>query len=168
MEASKGNPVTSFEAGIIISSGLMVGMCIKWTFYDRSERLTHWSVQELDNLLKAIEYYGENGGHDNFMFKLKENPELENSLPERHPYNTLLSEIPKLSEPETGTSTAATKVKECAYKDRGPTFELSIAFENNSNTSLFLHEYTAFSIFGYLRQMIDGFKKMSSHEGGIQ
>lgn len=168
MKMREENTVSSFETGIIVSSRSMVGMCIKWSFYDHSEKLTHWNLPELKNLMEEFRYYGENGQHNNFMFKLKENPELEKDLPERHPYYTLLKESPKISEAEIGNLYPETKINKCSYKDRGENLELCLEFCNNATSSIFLHEYTVFSLYGYIYKMIEGFDAMSNHEGGIQ
>lgn len=169
MNENSKNPVASFESGIITKSGNPVGMCIKFRLFDGAEILLHWPMQQFGILLKALVEYIEQGRHSNFMFRVKDDPSLVSDLPPRHPYHTLLSEVPQISPSEVGSPTASTKVASCSFVDMGSIFVLRPIYGNGEIGDIYMHEYTAFSLQGYLDEYVQAYDKLSGkHEGGMQ
>ncbi|MBS0483485.1 MAG: hypothetical protein JSR96_15360 [Proteobacteria bacterium] len=149
------NPVASFETGITTLKGDWVGICIKFSMYDRSTQLTHWSPRAFGLLMRALNEYGEHLGANAMMLRAHAEPSLVQDLPQRHPYHTLLTEKPELSEDETGRASRATGIDQVAFAARGPTLELRPTFMDGRAASIFLHEYTALSLLGYLQEYLE-------------
>ena len=116
--------------------------------------------------MQALLEYIETGRHGQFMFKAKADPALVKSLPARHPYHTLLDEKPDLSSAEIGNSTKKTIVESCSFADQGPTFVVRPVYADTQTAEIFMHEYTAFSLWGYLNEYIEGFDKLSGPAEG--
>jgi len=136
------NPVSSFEVGIMTVKGAWVGICIKFSMYDHKTKVTHWSPRAYGLLIKALEEYYEHLGASAFMFRAKADPSLVDSLPARHPYHTLLTEVPKLTEDEIGRASLGSGIDQAAFVVRGPTFELRPEYGDGRTESIYLHEYT--------------------------
>lgn len=160
-KSSVVNPVSSFEVGIIGVSGSPVGMCIKFRYFDGSEALSHWPTPLLARLMQALLEYIETGRHFKFMFKATDDPTLVQKLPARHPYHTLNDEKPDLSSAEVGNSTKNTRVESCSFADQGPTFVVRPVYGDTQTIEIFMHEYTAFSLWGYINEYIEVFDKLN-------
>lgn len=116
----------------------------------------------------ALLQYIETGRHGQFMYRAKEDPAMVLALPPRHPYHTLLDEKPDLTTFEAGDSSKSTRVASCSFADQGPTFVVRPVFADAQATEIYMHEYTAFSLWGYLVEYIEVFDKMSGPtEGGM-
>lgn len=161
MTPSTANPVASFTAGIISVSGAPVGICIKFSYFDQTQGLTHWPLSQFALLCEALGQYVDTGNHDQFMFKTNADPALVHALPPRHPYHTLLNEVPPLTSEEIGSPTANTQVVSCLFSDHGPTFAIELTGRDGSAKKVFMHEYTAFSLYGYLQEYIKAFDELS-------
>lgn len=148
------NPVASFEAGIITLKRAWIGVCIKFAMQDRSTLLTHWSPRAFKALVDALQGYFETLGMNAFMIRANNDPTLVAQLPPRHPYNTLLSDRPKLSDDEIGTAGLKTGIAEAEFEAHGSMFELRPLYGDGRHGSIFLHEYTALSLLGYLREYL--------------
>lgn len=148
------------------AKGAWVGICIKFALYDRTSTTTHWSPSAFDALTQGLEHYINHLGSSAFMFRAKVNPALVQDLPERHPYNTLLSEKPTLTEDEIGTPKISTGIIEASCVVRGPTLELRPVYGDGHQHNIFMHEYTAFSLFGYLEEYIAAAKVLSGPAAG--
>jgi hypothetical protein len=148
------NPVSSFETGLITLQGAWIGLCIKFAMFDRSTRLTHWSPKASHALIAGLTEYCNNLGSQAFMFRANADPSLTEGLNPRHPFHTLLSEQPTLSEDEIGTAGLKTGINEAEFVSRGPTFEVRPVYGNGRRESIFLHEYTALSLLGYLQEVM--------------
>lgn len=169
MASSVENPVASFEAGIVTVKGEPVGICVKFRYFDGTGALSHWPTKQLAHLIRGLLEYGESGRHDQFMFKASANPQIVDSLPPRHPYHTLLNERPELSADEVGMSSPKTRVTSCIFVDRGPTFVLRPEYADGSKAEIFMHEYTVFSLWGYLQEYIKAYDMLSApHVGPVQ
>jgi len=158
--ASEGNPVSSFEAGLISANGVPFGMCIKFRMFDGSDILQHYPLSQFGYLMQGLLEYINKGRHTGFMFQAKENPVLVESLPPRHPYHTITTEIPNLSLEEIGAVTQQSVVTEITLADRGPTLVLRTVYEDGT-AEIPLHEYTAFSLWGYLKEIVEAIDKLS-------
>ena len=146
--------------------GTWIGICIKFALYDRTTKTTHWSVRDFDAFMKALEQYINALGSNAFMLRASADPALVKDLAERHPYNTLLSEKPALSDEEVGTPTMSSGILDVAFIARGTTFELRADYGDGRTGHIFLHEYTAFSLFGYLEEYIAAAKTLSGPAAG--
>lgn len=160
------NPVSSFEAGIMTAQGAWVGVCIKFALYDHQTKLTHWSRSAFALLMSGLQEYCNHLGANAFMFRAKADPSLVEGLPARHPYHTILSETPKLSEDEIGAAGFRTGINHATFAVRGPTLELRPVFGDGRTESIFLHEYTALSLFGYLQQYIEAAEVLAGPAAG--
>jgi len=158
--ASEGNPASSFEAGLISANGVPFGMCIKFRMFDGSDVLQHYPMYQFNYLMQELRGYINEGRHTGFMFRAGENPSLVESLDPRHPYHTITTEIPNLSQEEIGAVTKQSVVTEIILADRGPTLVLRTAYEDGT-AEIPLHEYTAFSLYGYLEEFLDVIDKLS-------
>ena len=162
------NPISSFEVGVITTQGTPAGLCLKFRHFDGSDTVTHWPLPGCDRLVKALLEYVEHGCHEQFMFRAKADPAFVATLPPRHPYHTLLSEIPAISESELCDLSLATLIKDSNFVDRGSTFVLKLDLANNETKDIYMHEYTAFSLYGYIVEYIKGFERLSGPTvGGI-
>lgn len=160
------NPVSSFEVGIMTLQGTWVGICIKFSMYDRATKITHWSPRAYRLLVEALEEYCEHLGADALIFRAKADAALVASLPARHPYHTLLTEVPPLTEAEIGTAGFGSGIDRATFAVRGPTFELRPEFGDGRTESIYMHEYTALSLLGYLQQYTDAAKKLTGPAAG--
>ncbi|WP_374365167.1 hypothetical protein [Piscinibacter sp.] len=151
---SADSVVASFEAGIITLKRAWIGVCIKFAMQDRSARITHWSPHAFKALVDALQAYFEQLGMNAFMIRANDDPTLVASLPARHPYHTLLSDRPKLSDDEIGTAGLKTGIGEAEFEAHGNTFELRPLYGDGHRASIWLHEYTALSLLGYLREYL--------------
>lgn len=149
------NPVASFEAGIVTVNGAWVGICIKFAMYDKTTKLTHWSLRAYEGMMEALQKYGMELGAGAFMFRAHNDPSLTENLPPRHPYHTLLNEVPKLTESEVGTAQLKTGIDEAQFVFRGPTFEIRPQYGDGRTESIFMDEYTALSLWGYLKKYME-------------
>lgn len=161
-----GSLVSSFETGIVVQNGLWLGICVKLAMYDGTEKLMHWMGQEARSLEAGLSEYASTIGYNSLMFRAKNDPSIEAGLPERHPFHTLLSEIPKLSASEIGNVRTATKVISPEFVSRGETLELRANYEDNHSENLYFHEYTAISLFGYVKEMLERGAALSGPAGG--
>lgn len=161
-----GNPVSSFESGIITLNGLWIGVCLKLAMYDHSEKLMHWPPDSFRDLMTALETYATELGHDAFMLRAETNPDLVANLPPRHPYNTLLTEAPKISTDEIGYTSASMTVASARFISRGPTFEVRPVYSDGRTECIFFHEYTALSMYCYLEHYLEAAKELSGPAGG--
>lgn len=152
---NEGNPVSSFEVGLLTRKGVWAGTCIKFAMYDRTTKITHWSLRAFGNLLKALEAYGQHLGTNAFMFRAHSDPALAKSIPPRHPYHTLLTEKPVLTDDEVGSAKLASGIDLVTFVERGPVLELRPQFGDGRTESIFLHEYTALSLLGYLLEYME-------------
>jgi hypothetical protein len=160
------NPVSSFEVGIMTVNGTWVGICIKFSMYDRATKITHWSPRAYRFLIEALEQYYEHLGANAFMFRAKDDPSLVASLPARHPYHTLLTETPLLTEDEIGRAGLGSGIDRVTFAFRGPTLELRPEFGDGRTESIYLHEYTALSLLGYLQQYTEAAKTLTGPAAG--
>jgi len=160
------NPVSSFEVGIMTVKDAWVGICIKFSMYDHKTKVTHWSPRAYRLLIKALEEYCEHLGASAFIFRAKADPSLVASLPARHPYHTLLNEAPTLTLDEIGTASLRSGIDQPAFVVRGPTFELRPEYGDGRTESIFLHEYTALSLLGYLQEYTEAAKALTGPAGG--
>ena len=149
------NPVSSFEVGIMTLQGTWVGICIKFAMYDHRTKLTHWPPQAYALLMRSLAAYCNHLGSNAFMLRAKADPSLVESLPAMHPYHTLLTEIPNLTEDEIGRAGQATVVERATYTVTGTALELRAVFGDGRTESIILHEYTALSLFGYLQEYLE-------------
>ncbi|MGY8573500.1 hypothetical protein L0936_19490 [Paracidovorax citrulli] len=160
------NPVASFEVGIITVEGKWVGICIKFSMFDHSTRITHWSSPAYRRLIDGLnEYYGLIGAQA-LMFKAADNPELVKTLPPRHPYHTVVNEKPSLTEQEIGTATIASRIDRTELVARGTTLELRPKWGDGHNESLYLHEYVALSLLVYLDEYMDAARRLTGPAAG--
>lgn len=160
------NPVSSFEVGIMTVKGTWVGICIKFSMYDQTTKVTHWSPHAYGLLIKALDDYYQHLGANAFMFRAKADPSLVASLPARHPYHTLLTEAPLLTEAEIGTAGLGSGIDRATFALRGPTFELRPEFGDGRTESIYMHEYTALSLLGYLQQYTEAAKALTGPAAG--
>jgi hypothetical protein len=165
-DAAEDNTVTSFECGIVTFQGAWVGMCIKFSHFDHSATTTHWPPVVFQQLMEALEQYMTELGANAFIFRATNAPELVESLPVRHPYLTLLSEKPKLTNDEVGTTRRATSVETAVFSLRGPTFEIRATYHDGHQQCIFMHEYTALSLLGYLQQYLKAATTLSGPAAG--
>ncbi|HRL52730.1 MAG TPA: hypothetical protein PK805_00665 [Acidovorax temperans] len=149
------NYVMSFETGIMAREGEWVGICIKFATYDHRTKLTHWPPLAYALLMRSMADYCNHLGSNAFMLRAKADPSLVESLPAMHPYHTLLTEIPNLTEDEIGRAGRATVVERATYTVTGTALELRAVFGDGRTESIFLHEYTALSLFGYLQEYLE-------------
>ncbi len=149
------NYVTSFETGIMARNGEWVGICIMFAMYDRRTKLTHWPPKAFALLMKSLAGYCNHLGSNAFMLRAKADPSLVENLPARHPYHTLLTEVPKLTEDEVGRAGRATVIERATYTVTGTALELRAVFGDGRTESIILHEYTALSLFGYLQEYLE-------------
>lgn len=161
-----GNPVSSFESGILTLNGLWIGVCLKLAMYDRSEKLMHWPPDSFRDLMKALETYATTLGHEAFMLRAKSNPDLVANLPPRHPYHTLLTEAPMISIDEIGRTSVSSSVASAKFIARGPTFEVRPVYCDGRTECVFFHEYTALSMYCYLDQYLEAAKVLSGPAAG--
>jgi len=110
--------------------------------------------------------YCEHLGANAFMFRAKADPRLVESLPARHPYHTLLAEVPALSEVEIGTASRGTGIDKAIFSFRGSTLELRPEFNDGHTESIYLHEYTALSLLGYLEEYVEAAKVLTGPAAG--
>ena len=96
----------------------------------------------------------------------KADPSLVASLPARHPYHTLLTETPLLTEAEIGTAGFASGIDRATFAVRGPTFELRPEFGDGRTESIYMHEYTALSLLAYLQEYTEAAKKLTGPAAG--
>ena len=68
------NPVSSFEVGIMTVRGSWVGICIKFSMYDKATKITHWSPHAYSLLIEALDQYYQHLGANAFMFRAKADP----------------------------------------------------------------------------------------------
>lgn len=160
------NPVSSFEVGIVTKQGVWVGICIKFSMYDKTTKLTHWSPHAFGLLMTSLTEYCNYLGENAFYFRAESDPSLLDGLMPRHPYHTLLSEVPILSEDEIGTAGLKTGIDQATFAVRGPTFELRPVFGDGRTESIYLHEYTALSLLAYLQEYIKAAKTLSGPAAG--
>lgn len=160
------NPVSSFEVGIMTVRGSWVGICIKFSMYDKATKITHWSPHAYRLLIEALDQYHQHLGANAFMFRAKADPSLVASLPARHPYHTLLTEAPLLTQAEIGTASLSSGIDRATFAVRGPTFELRPEFGDGRTESIYMHEYTALSLLGYLQQYTEAAKKLTGPAAG--
>ncbi len=149
------NYVTSFETGIMARKGEWVGICIKFAMYDHRTKLTHWPPKAYALLMRSLAGYCNHLGSNAFMLRAKADPSLVENLPARHPYHTLLTEVPKLTEDEVGRARRVTVIERATYTVTGTALELRAVFGDGRTESIFLHEYTALSLFGYLQEYLE-------------
>lgn len=160
------NLVSSFEVGIMTVKGSWVGICIKFSMHDRTAKITHWAPSAYRSLIEALQEYYQYLGPNAFMFRAAADPSLVADLPERHPYHTLITEAPSLNEEETGTAGFASGIDRATFAIRGPTFEMRPTFGNGRTESIYMHEYTALSMLGYLQQYTQAAKALSGPAAG--
>lgn len=160
------NPVSSFASGIMTLKGSWVGICIKFSMYDRKTKVMHWSPRAYKLLFQALNKYFQQLGKNAFMFRAEADPALVAGLPARHPYHTLLTEAPEITEDEIGTASLSTGLDRVEFADHGPTFELRPKYGDGRTESIFLHEYTALSLLGYLEQSIEAAKLLTGPAAG--
>ena len=80
MANTQANLVASFDAGIFTVSAQPVGVCIKFKLMNGEETLTHWPLMHFSKLIRIFEEYINHGRHQNFMFTVKQNSQLEEAL----------------------------------------------------------------------------------------
>jgi len=165
-DPSVDNPVSSFETGIITLRGAWIGVCIKFAMFDKSTRITHWSPKAYHALVAGLTEYCNDLGPQAFMFRAHSDPSLTEGLDPRHPFHTLLSEVPALSDDEIGTAGLKTGINEAEFVSRGPTFEVQPVYGNGRRESIFLHEYTALSLLGYLQEYMKAAKILTGPAAG--
>jgi hypothetical protein len=158
--------VSSFESGIITSKGDWVGVCLKLSMFDRSEKIMHWPMDRFVDLMTSLETYANSLGNNAFMIQAQANPKIVENISDRHPYHTLLSEKPKLTLDEVGTTGPSSSVFDADFVLRGPTFEIRPVFADQHTECIFFHEYTALSMFLYLDSYLEAGRKLSGPVGG--
>lgn len=164
--APDSSRVSSFETGIIVQKGPWIGICLKLSMYDRSEKLMHW-LSPLDRTLQAgLFSYAATIGKNSLMFQAQADPNFGASLPTRHPFHTLLNEVPKLSASEIGGVCPATKVVSVEFVPRGGTLELRAIYGDKNSDCIHFHEYTVISLFGYMDKMLEGAAALAGPVGG--
>ena len=84
------------------------------------------------------------------MFRASQNPKMVEVLPKRHPYYTLLDEKPSINEEEVGGATYKTIVESAEFIARDSTLVIRARYVDGGGEEIFLHEYTALSLYGYL------------------
>ena len=161
MANTQANLVASFDAGIFTVSAQPVGVCIKFKLMYGEETLTHWPLMHFSKLIRIFEEYINHGRHQNFMFTVKQNSQLEEALDKRHPYFTLTDDVPSLNEEEVGSSSTATRVESCEAADKGSVLAIRPVI-NGGKIELLMHEYTAFSLYGYLEEMWEIYGSLTS------
>lgn len=160
------NPVTSFEVGIVTLRQEWVGICIKFAMYDRSHKVTHWSPEAFHKLMGALDEYHKDLGSRAFMFRAAANPALVADLPPRHPYHTIINEAPKLTADEVGSAKSSTGIDAADFVVRGPTFEIRPTYGDGRAESIFVHEYTALSLLGYLQTYLEAARRLAGPAAG--
>ena len=80
MANTQANLVASFDAGIFTVSAQPVGVCIKFKLMNGEETLTHWPLMHFSKLIRIFEEYINHGRHQNFMFTVKQNSQLEEAF----------------------------------------------------------------------------------------
>ena len=165
-DPSADNPVASFEVGIMTSHGCNVGVCIKFSMFDRSLLVTHWSNRIFKQFVDGLDQYQGTLGDSAFMFRAHRDPSLAEGLDPRHPYHTLRDEAPELTSEEIGSAKLSTDVNVIQCVARGATFEARVGYSNGQTQSIFIHEYTALSLLGYLLDYIKAAEILTGPMGG--
>ena len=160
------NPVSSFEVGIMTSHGSNIGVCIKFSMFDRSVLVTHWSNRVFKLFVDGLDQYQGTLGDSAFMFRAHRDPSLAEGLDPRHPYHTLREEAPALTSEEIGSAKLSTAVEAIQCVARGATFEARVGYSNGHTQSIFIHEYTALSLLGYLLEYMEAAEILSGPMGG--
>jgi hypothetical protein len=160
------NPVSGFEVGIITLRGTKIGVCIKFSMYDGSERLTHWTMGAYEHLMLALRTYHDHLGESAFFYRAAKDKSLVEGLSPRHPYHTILSDLPTLSEEEIGSAGLQTGIGDADFVSRGPTFEMRPRYGDGRSKSIFVHEYTALSLYGYLQEYMEAAERLAGPAAG--
>jgi hypothetical protein len=161
-----GEFVSSFETGIITLKGEWVGVCIKLAMFDRSEKIMHWQAAPFRALMASLVEFGQYLGPNSFMRRAEADSSLAENLDPRHPWHTLLTEVPKLTTDEIGGNSPATTVIESTFAIRGSAFEIRPCFGDQHTENIFFHDYTALSMYGYLEKMLEAAKILTGPAGG--
>ncbi len=164
-QASEANPVSSFEAGIISVQSQKAGMCIKFRMFDGSDITQHYPLPQFSELLRGLTEYVNSGRHTKFFFRAHEDNSLVANLNPRHPYHTLLTEKPGLTEDEIGGVNKQSMVADVVCIDRGMSFILRCTYVVSGGVDIPMHEYTAFSLLGYLQEIEAIYSQLSKVEG---
>jgi hypothetical protein len=155
------------ERGRIITlRGTKIGVCIKFSMYDGSERLTHWTMGAYEHLMLALRTYHDHLGESAFFYRAAKDKSLVEGLSPRHPYHTILSDLPTLSEEEIGSAGLQTGIGDADFVSRGPTFEMRPRYGDGRSKSIFVHEYTALSLYGYLQEYMEAAERLAGPAAG--
>lgn len=148
------NLVTSFDVRVKLPLVADILFYIKFSHYDLSHTITQWRHVSANALMIALREYAVSRGEQSLMFQVECDPSLIDRLPRRHPFHTLNSERPSLSDEQMGSAQSSELIEEAKFVDRGPTFEMRLTLGSGNSGNVFLHEYTAMSLYGYLRDQI--------------
>lgn len=160
------NPVSSFEVGIITLHGSTIGVCIKFSMFDGSSRITHWTLSAYQHLMLALKSYHDHLGESAFFYRAAKDKSLVDGLSPRHPYHTVLTEQPTLSEDEIGSAGLRTGIGEADFALRGPTLEIRPRYGDGRTESIYVHEYTALSLYGYLQEYMNAAQRLAGPVAG--
>nr|WP_317623840.1 hypothetical protein [Acidovorax sp. SUPP3334]BDH38349.1 hypothetical protein AVHM3334_23120 [Acidovorax sp. SUPP3334] len=134
--------------------------------YDRTTKITHWSPTAYKRLVEGLNEYYSLIGANAFMFKAADNPSLVETLPERHPYHTVMNEIPSITEEEIGTATRSSRIDRTELAARGTVLEIRPEWGDGRTESIYLHEYVALSLLGYLEEYMAAAKVLTGPAAG--
>jgi hypothetical protein len=71
-----------------------------------------------------------------------------------------------LTSDEIGGNSPATIVTASTFAIRGSAFEIRPCFDDKRTESIFFHDYTALSIYGYLEKMLEAARILIGPAGG--
>lgn len=147
--AEESNLVTSFVTAL--APGTLEAVCIKYTMYDGTFRLSYWDERWSRSLYKCTECYCRLHYYGSELQRVSDDPTLRIGLPPRHPIQTMTSERPDLTQNDYWTAQEEFWVEEFRFIDQGDSGRLECTFADEGSRIDVLPGDLMMNLYGFLK-----------------
>lgn len=149
------NLVSSFRIAFLGTSGSVESLCIKFSMFDGTTRLSCWQPKWLLALYKCIEYYSAMHYYGSDLQRTAQEPSLVATLPRRHPVRTMNDEKPDLTEEDYQEASKLFPVASFAFIDQGGICHIDCTYSNGYRRIEVLPAYIAMNLCATLKAIVE-------------